>query len=150
MENITDVLFDSTIIVAAHLAEGEQREACRAALALAERRRVRAHVCGNALGQIAEDLARSGGRDFAKGWLTEARRYLDVVATSGGILDAALSDSLSADGVYLDDAITIHTARLLDTAVIVTLNDGDFSAATIPVALPQQLLEQVYQQTGAA
>jgi predicted nucleic acid-binding protein len=150
MENSTDVLFDSTIIVGAHVAEGEEREACRAALALAEQRRIRAHICGNALGQIAEDLARSAGKEAAKEWITEARQYLNVVATNSAILEAALSYSLSADGVYLDDAITIHTARLLDMGLIVTLNGDDYSAATTPVAPPQQLLEQVYQQAGAA
>jgi len=149
MENITDVLFDSTIIVAAHLAEGEQREACRAALALAEQRRIRAHVCGNAFGQVAEDLARSEGKEAAREWITNVSGYLNVAATSSEILDAALKHSLSADGVFLDDAITIHTARLLDMALIVTLNSGDFSAATTPVALPNQLLERVHQQAGA-
>ncbi len=101
MEHSTDVLFDSTIIIGAHFAEGEQLEACRAVLALAEQRRIRAHICGNALGQIAEDLARSEGKDSAKEWITEARQYLHVVATSSQILDAALSHSSSADGVLI-------------------------------------------------
>lgn len=150
MENIADVLFDSTIIVGAYLAEGAPGAACRAALALAGQHRIRAHICGNALGQIAEDIARNEGRGPARVWLDETRRSLHVVPTSNEILDAALNHCLSVDGLYLDDAITMHTARLTEMALIVTLNGSDFSAATTPIVLPQQLLDRFDRQADVA
>ncbi|MGB5734788.1 MAG: PIN domain-containing protein [Thiohalocapsa sp.] len=143
-------MFDATIIMGAHLAEGEERDACLGVLALAKQKRIRAHICGNSLGQIAEELARGEGRDSAKEWMANARQFLNVVPTSNEILDAALSNALNGDRVYFEDAITLHTARVEKMELIVTLNDGDFSAATTPVAQPQHLLEQFHPQVGVA
>ena len=150
MENIANILFDATVIMGAHLADGEERDACQGVLALAQQQRIRAHICGNSLGQIAEELARGEGRESAKEWIMGVRQFLKVVPTSTEILDAALSNALNEDRVYFEDAITLHTARVEKMELIVTLNDCDFSAATTPVAQPRQLLEHFHPQVGAA
>ncbi|MGB5834201.1 MAG: PIN domain-containing protein [Thiohalocapsa sp.] len=142
MGNVTHVLFDSTIIVGAHFADQAERDACQAVLSLAEQGRIRAHICGNALGHVIEDLARVQGSRSTNDWLKSARRYIEVVATSADILDAAMDDSLENKRIYFDDAITIHTARLHGFPMIVTLNCADFDWATTGIAPPEHLLAQ--------
>lgn len=138
MAHIASVLFDSTVILGAILADAPQRDDCEAALALAARGRVRGHLCGSALGALHDELVRANGPALARRQIGVLRGYLGIVPTTDSIVDAALA----CEALYLDDAITVQSARGAGLDLIVTLNSSDFRVpgGRVRARLPSELI----------
>ena len=150
MDRTTNVLFDSTILLGAQLADEPLRTHCRAALALAESGLVRGHVCGCAVTELAEELTRAAGTEFTRREIMALRDHLDVLPTADAVLDACLQESLSDRGIYYEDAVTMQAATANQMDLIVTLNGPDFGIATTRVAPPRELLNEMHVQAGVA
>ncbi|MCF7982841.1 MAG: PIN domain-containing protein [Thiohalocapsa sp.] len=150
MDKLVDAMFDSTVVLGAHLGDAAHRAVCSAALALAEEGVIQGWICSHSLCEIAETLARALGQPQALRELAGLRSYLRLASARETIVDAALSRALSTQGLGLDDALLVASASADNADYIVTLNAEDLTHSAVPVVTPQQLLERFPPKTGAA
>lgn len=150
MENVVDVLFDSTVVLGAQLGDASHKALCGAALALAEDGALQGWICSHSLREITETLAKALGPMTARRELAGLRSYLRFADTREDSVDAALDRALSARGPALEDALLMEDAASEGMEYIVTLNAEDFAHSRVPAVTPQQLLDRFQPETGAA
>ena len=148
MDQVIDVLFDSTAILGAYLAESNEREICRAALRLAEQGAVRGWISGHGICVIAEEVGHTLGLAGARRILQDLRGFLGVAEMTEGLLDAAILRAGAAPAMELEDALTIETAAACGHMLIVSLNAADLASATNGAIAPLQLLDRFEPLTG--
>jgi len=151
VDHTTNVLFDSTILLGARLADEPLRTQCRAALALAESGAVRGHVSDCAVAELAEELLRAAGVDATRRELAALRAHVEVIPSEDAVLDACMQDVLAVGELYYEDVVTMLAATENRMELIVTLNAADFGAATTTrVTPPIELLSEMQGLAGAA
>jgi hypothetical protein len=148
MEYVVDVLYDSTAILGAFLAEPSERQICRAALELAEQRTVQGWICGHGICTVADELTLELGAVTAYREVAGLRSFLQLAEVSSTVLDAALLRAAAPGGPALEDAMTIQTAETFERGLIVSLNGPDLTRTSSMVLTPVQLLQQFQSRTG--
>jgi predicted nucleic acid-binding protein len=110
--------------------------ASRTVLDLASRGAIKGVVCATAIEPLVERLLERDGEDRARSDVQRLCATMMVAPADAGVIDGALS--LGAR--YLDDAMTLATARHLGASHLVTLNGPDFADPTIQIQSPEEFL----------
>lgn len=132
-------LFDITVLTDALASQRQEAQASVQALTLAANGRIDGYLCASALEALYTTLSSKHGKEGAKERIQELRHMLAVAPVSAAVVDAAIA----LDSLYLDDAVTIESARVNGLDLIVTLNAEDFTDPALPALEPGELLQRL-------
>ncbi|NEV60996.1 PIN domain-containing protein [Thiorhodococcus minor] len=138
MNGRTKALFDITVLTDALATQREEAQASIRALTLAANGRIEGYLCASALEALYATLSSKHGKEGARERIQELRHMLAVAPMSAAVVDAAIA----RDFPYLDDAVTIESARVNGLDVIVTLNAEDFTDQALPALAPDDFLRR--------
>ncbi|WP_133511348.1 PIN domain-containing protein [Candidatus Thiosymbion oneisti] len=130
------VIFDLNVLLDVLLDRVPHATDSAAALRLAETHTVEGYLCAAGVGTLDYLLTRGLDRKQARFHLGNVRKTLHIAAVTEAVIDAALA----LDWPDLEDAIVHESARLGGVDAIVTRDLADFSAASLAIFVPKQLV----------
>jgi len=133
------VLFDTNVVLDVLLAREPFGAVALQLMSLADKGRLQGVLCATTLTTIHYLATKAVGRRQAQRHVRELLAIFEVAPVDAGVLARAL-DLRFPD---YEDAILHEAALAAGSAGIVTRNAKDFSAATIPIFSPQELLSAV-------
>lgn len=133
------VLFDSDVLLDVLLNRQTFVIASARALNTVATEQCLGYLSGHAVTNIYYILHRQLGRSTAHEKLTSLLQRLQVASVTDSVIRAALQSPITD----FEDAVTHEAAKASDLELIVTRNVTDFAASSIPVLLPEALLEAI-------
>ncbi|MFB1487822.1 MULTISPECIES: PIN domain-containing protein [unclassified Thiocapsa] len=135
-------LVDITVLMDALDNEQETDNASNAILSLAAGGRIQGYVCATAIDPLHNELARKLGAARARSEIQRVCAILAIAPVDAGVIDGAIG----LDWRYLDDALTLESARLSGVDYLVTLNGDDFDHPFVTVHAPEEFIHFIEQQ----
>lgn len=133
------VLFDTNVILDVLLAREPFRSDSEALMRAAERGEIEGVLCATTVTTIDYVVGKARGRDTAR---DVVRALLTVFAVASVGRDELVRAAGSAFTDF-EDAVLHEAARTVGADVIVTRNDRDFGAATLPILRPDAALARL-------
>jgi predicted nucleic acid-binding protein len=136
MEAAQNALLDITVLVDAIVNGQEPDNASKTLLDLAVAGHIEGYVCATAIESLGEILTRDCGPAEARASLQRICATLVIAPVDAAVIDGAMSLGMR----YLDDALTLESARRLGLDNLVTLNGPDFDHPSMNVQDPEEFL----------
>jgi predicted nucleic acid-binding protein len=133
------VLFDTNVVLDVLLAREPFGAVALQLLSLADEGRIQGVLCATTVTTIHYLATKAVGRRQARKYVRELLAIFEVASVDAGVLARAL-DLRFPD---YEDAVLHEAGRAVAVAGIVTRNARDFSAASISIFSPPELLSAV-------
>lgn len=130
------VLFDSDVLLDVLAQRQEFVLASALALNAVALGKVQGYVSGHAVTNIFYILRRQLGNKAARELISRLLQRLEVASVTDEVIRRALQSSLTD----FEDAVTSETANAEGLELIVTRNQSDFVASSVPAMLPEEFL----------
>lgn len=130
------VLFDTNVILDVLLDREPHADVATRLLSLVDQGRLEGVVCATTMTTIHYLASKAVGEKKAARYVTELLGMFSVAAVDGDVLDSALALGFSD----FEDAVLHEAASASGALAIVTRNEKDFAAASLPIFNPHELL----------
>lgn len=130
------VLFDTNVILDVLLDREPHADVATRLLSLVDQGRLEGVVCATTMTTIHYLASKAVGDEAAARYITELLDMFSVAAVDGDVLDSALALGFPD----FEDAVLHEAASASGALAIVTRNEKDFAAASLPIFDPHELL----------